>query len=77
MSVVDVKAFSGYAPYSDGPTTEWQPDKEKFEEGDLAEQARRRSSIAEGQIKHNQLGWMRLTVSHRIRTSRRLLISIP
>ena len=62
---VDAKDQSGFAPYSDGQATDWQPDKEKFQEGELDEQARRRrTSIAEGQIKHNQLGWKRLTVGH-------------
>ena len=58
-----IKDDSDYAPYADGQATEWQPDKEKFQEEELDEQAgRRRTSIAEGQVKHNQLGWKRLTV---------------
>ena len=62
---VDIKDHSGYAPYSDGQAVGWQPDKEKFHEEELDEGGkRRRVSIAEGQIKHNQLGWKRLTVSY-------------
>ncbi len=62
---VDMKDRSGYAPYSDGQVTGWQPDKEKYQEEELDEQAgKRRISIAEGQSKHNQLGWKRLTVGH-------------
>ena len=61
----DIKDYSGYAPFADGQATGWQPDKEKFQEEELDEQAAgRRTSIAEGQIKHNQLGWKRLTVGH-------------
>lgn len=61
----DMKGSSDCSPYSDVQTTEWQPDKEKYQEDGLDEQGRRRrSSIAEGQIKHNQLGWKRLTVSY-------------
>ena len=62
---LDMKKRPGYAPYSDAQATGWQPDKEKFEEEELDERANsRRVSIAEGQIKHNKLGWKRLTVSH-------------
>ncbi len=60
---VDNKDFSDYTPYSDGQAAGWQPDKETgkvLDENDT----RRRISIAEGQVKHNQLGWMRLTVGH-------------
>ena len=62
---LDHKDASGYAPYSDGQTAGWQPDKEKFQEEELGGQtSKRRVSIAEGQMKHNQLGWKRLTVRH-------------
>ena len=44
-----------YAAYTDG-----EKQKEKFHDGGPDE--RRRSSIAIGQIKHNKLGWKRLTV---------------
>ena len=62
---VDIKDHSGYAPYSDGQAAGWHPDKEKFQDERLDGKAdKRRVSIAEGQIKHNQLGWKRLTVGH-------------
>ncbi|KAK4695937.1 hypothetical protein P7C71_g1907, partial [Lecanoromycetidae sp. Uapishka_2] len=52
-----------YSPDSDDRANGWHPDKEKFQEDDLDDYGRsRRESIAEGQIKHNQLGWQRLTV---------------
>ena len=47
-----------YAAYTNG-----EKQKEKFQDGGAAE--RRRSSIAIGQIKHNKLGWKRLTVRDR------------
>ena len=59
----NTKDYSDYAPDADGQAAGWQPDKEKFPEEVLDEQpGRRRTSVAEGQIKHNQLGWKRLTV---------------
>ena len=61
----DKKDYPDHAPHEDGQAAGWQPDKEKFQEEELDEQpGRRRTSIAEGQIKHNQLGWKRLTVGH-------------
>ena len=62
---VDTGDDSDYAPYSNNQAPEWKPDKEKVREGELDERdKRRRTSIAEGQIKHNRLGWKRLTVYH-------------
>lgn len=62
---VDEKNPSRYAPFSDAQANGWQPDKEKYQEDELDERAsKRRVSIAEGQVKHNKLGWKRLTVSH-------------
>lgn len=60
---VDKKAGFGYAPYSDGQATGWQPDKENLQEEKLdAQGAGRRQSIAEGQTKFSKLGWKRLTI---------------
>lgn len=61
---VNTADYSEYAPYPNGQESEWKPEKEKFDEEKLDERdMRRRSSIAEGQIKHQKLGWQRLTVS--------------
>lgn len=43
-----------YAAYSEGEKQEELKDGQPYN--------RRRSSIAQGQIKHNRLGWKRLTV---------------
>ena len=43
-----------YAAYSEGEKKEGIQDRQRSD--------RRRSSIAQGQIKHNKLGWKRLTV---------------
>lgn len=60
---VDFKDNSGYAPHSDGMAAGWHPDKEKFHDEKFDGRGdKRRVSIAEGQIKHNKLGWKRLTV---------------
>ena len=41
----------------------WPPGPEKYDiEQTNTRDARRRTSIAEGQVKHNQLGWVRLTI---------------
>ena len=60
------RAAPGYSPFSNGGSLGWDPEKEKkgkYDEEALDERARRRqSSIAEGKIKHNKLGWKRLTV---------------
>lgn len=62
---VNTEDYSEYAPYSNGQGSEWKPEKEKFDEQELDERdMRRRTSIAEGQIKHQKLGWRRLTVGH-------------
>ena len=62
---VNAKDHLDYAPDSDDPSPDRQQDKEKFQNEGLRQQpGRRRTSIAEGQIKHNQLGWKRLTVDH-------------
>ena len=61
----EMKDHSDYTPYADGQANGWQPDKEKFQEEEVDEPVlRRHTSIAEGQVKHNKLGWKRLTVSH-------------
>ena len=61
---VNVKDYSPFAPHSDEGSSEWKPEKEKFQEEELdPRDMRRRTSIAEGQMKHNKLGWKRLTVS--------------
>ena len=61
---VKIKDYSPFAPRSDGDSPEWKPDKEKFQEEEMdPRDMRRRTSIAEGQMKHNKLGWKRLTVS--------------
>ena len=60
---IETKDFSEYAPYENGHAPKWDPEKDKLDEEELgADDLRRRSSIAEGQIKHNKLGWQRLTV---------------
>ncbi|KAL8691713.1 MAG: hypothetical protein Q9218_003127 [Villophora microphyllina] len=62
MSAVKLREDSEYAPYSE-KASGWEPDKEKFPEEELDERSkRRRTSIAEGAMKHNRLGWKRLTV---------------
>ncbi|KAL8770760.1 MAG: hypothetical protein Q9209_003627 [Squamulea sp. 1 TL-2023] len=64
MSVASEKERSDHTPHN-GYAPGWEPDKEKFPEEDeeLDERARRRrTSIAEGALKHNKLGWRRLTV---------------
>lgn len=69
MSVA-AKDDSEYAPYSNGHAPAMDKDEEKFDEEELDEKAvRRRASVAEGQIKHNKLGWKRLTVCHALMTS--------
>lgn len=58
------------SPQLDGDTTQWKSDMEKgakMEQSQSPEQldektAMRRASIAEGQMKHNKLGWKRLTI---------------
>ena len=63
---LDEKDPSGSPPSLDGQATDSQPDKERFQDEGLNGQAgrQRRTSIAKGQIKHNKLGWKRLTVRH-------------
>ena len=54
-----------YAPYANVEASQWELDKEKehFDAEELDEgTTKRRVSIAQGQIKHNKLGWKRLTV---------------
>ena len=69
MSVA-TKDYSDDSPYSNGYAPAKDKDVEKFDvekldEDELDEKAvRRRASIAEGQVKHNKLGWKRLTVCH-------------
>ncbi|KAI4190875.1 MAG: hypothetical protein LQ348_003588 [Seirophora lacunosa] len=57
------------SPDSNGAATQWKHDvdkrdiKEQLQEPVLDEKATlRRASIAEGQMKHNKLGWKRLTI---------------
>ncbi|KAL8840871.1 MAG: hypothetical protein Q9170_001135 [Blastenia crenularia] len=66
---VEAKDYSGLTPNRNGQTPQWEPDKELGEKRErLADDsldpraARRRSSIAEGQLKHKRLGWKRLTI---------------
>ena len=64
---INANDYAEYDPYADGQAAGWDPEKkeEKLDEEELDEQAkRRRTSIAEGVIKHNRLGWKRLTVGH-------------
>ncbi|KAI4229832.1 MAG: hypothetical protein L6R40_008042 [Gallowayella cf. fulva] len=62
MAAVEKTDSSDDAPYST-QAPGWEPDKEKFPDDKLDERARRRrTSIAEGVMKHNKLGWKRLTV---------------
>ncbi|KAI4208780.1 MAG: hypothetical protein LQ349_009639 [Xanthoria aureola] len=68
MSIA-TKDYSEDATYSDGHGHAWKPDMEKGDKQDqlqepvLDEKATaRRASIAEGQMKHNKLGWKRLTI---------------
>ena len=61
MSVI--KDYSPFDPHSNGESPEWKPDTEKFQDKEMdPREMRRRTSIAEGQMKHNKLGWKRLTV---------------
>lgn len=72
MSVSVGRDYADYPPYGNGQPLSWEPEKQKekekfpleyLDEGVLDEKARRRrSSIAEGEIKHKKLGWKRLTV---------------
>ena len=41
-----------------------EPDSEKQREEYQGRDERRRASIASGQVKHNKLGWRRLTVGN-------------
>ncbi|KAL8800298.1 MAG: hypothetical protein Q9223_007389 [Gallowayella weberi] len=62
MSLAHPKEHSDYGPESE-KTSGWDPDREKIPDDELDERARRRrTSIAEGAMKHNKLGWKRLTV---------------
>ncbi|KAL8799901.1 MAG: hypothetical protein Q9182_005558 [Xanthomendoza sp. 2 TL-2023] len=62
MSPAHPKEHSDYGPESE-KMSGWNPDKEKLPDDELDERARRRrTSIAEGAMKHNKLGWKRLTV---------------
>lgn len=62
--------YSEYNPFSNGQAPTTDKDVEKFDMEKLSDEefdekaVRRRASIAEGRVKHNKLGWKRLTVRH-------------
>ena len=47
---------------ANGAIPDYSLDKEKSQYPDDPREARRRTSIAEGQIKYKKLGWQRLTI---------------
>lgn len=45
------------------PPPPWQPGTEKYDIEHMSDkEGQRRLSIAEGEVKHNKLGWVRLTI---------------
>jgi len=63
MSSLSDKDNDSPSPARQDQPPSWQTGQEKYDIDQMdSREYRRRSSIADGEIKHNQLGWVRLTI---------------